>query len=64
MTTTSITEQLNAKKAALEASKAKNASPETVKALEAEIKQLESMVSGSQDKPKRRHSAFLDECSG
>jgi hypothetical protein len=64
MTTANITEQLNAKKAALEASRAKNASPETIKTLEADIKQLESMVSGNQDKPKRRHSAFLDECSG
>jgi hypothetical protein len=62
MTTTDIAEQIKVKKTALEALKAKNGNPETIKALENEISLLEG--SGAEVKPRRRHSAFLDECSG
>ncbi len=67
MTEAEIMEQINAKKRALETYRGSSASPNaaSIKALEDEIKQLESSLTGSQSAPKRpRRTAFLDECAG
>lgn len=60
--TTDVREQLSAKRVELEACKAKNASPEAIKELEDEVKKLE--MTAAESRPRRRSSAFLDECAG
>ena len=66
MTEAEIMEQINSKKTLLENYRsgklAGNAT--TVKTLEDEIKQLEASLTNTQPTPKRRRSAFLDECAG
>jgi hypothetical protein len=66
MTEAEIMEQINSKKALLEnyhdGKLEGNAT--TVKTLEDEIKQLESSLASVSATPKRRRSAFLDECAG
>jgi hypothetical protein len=61
MTEAEIMEQINQKRTALE--KARSSDPASVATLEEEIKKLESSLTGEQ-KPRRRRSAFLDECAG
>lgn len=66
MTSEEIKEQLKTKKATLESYRSGStpANPAAVKALEDEIKQLESAVSSGQPihRSPRRSSSFLDDC--
>jgi hypothetical protein len=66
MTEAEIMEQINKKKGTLEQYRQGNppASGSLVKALEDEIKQLETGLSSGQPAPKRVRRAFLDECAG
>jgi hypothetical protein len=67
MTEAEIMEKLNQKRTTLEQYKAGSTavSESEMKALEDEIKQLETSLSGGEAKPRRaRRTAFLDECAG
>jgi hypothetical protein len=62
MTEAEIMEQINTKKTQLENARNSPESATVVPKLEAEIKDLESSLTKAP--PKRRRSAFLDECAG
>ncbi len=67
MTEAEIMEQLNKKRTTLEEYKSGNVavSESEMKALEDEIKQLETSLSSAGARPRRpRRTAFLDECAG
>ncbi len=66
MTEAEIMEQINSKKVQLESYRSGKltGNATAVKTLEDEIKQLEASLTSSQPAPKRRRSAFLDECAG
>jgi len=63
MTEAEIMEQINTKKTQLENARSSPESATVVPKLEAEIKELESSLT-KPAAPKRRRSAFLDECAG
>jgi len=65
MTSAEIMDEIKNKKATLESYRSSNppTNPALVKALEDEIKQLESSLSAKQTGPlSRRRSSFLDDC--
>lgn len=66
MTEAEVMEQITKKRATLEQYKTSSppASASLVKALEDEIKQLESSLAGAAPAPRKRRTAFLDECAG
>lgn len=63
MTEAETIELINKKRNELEEKKARHASSALLKALEDEIKALESGVASEEPKKKRR-TVFLDECAG
>jgi hypothetical protein len=66
MTEAEIMEQINNKKALLENYRSGKliGNPTAMQTLEDEIKRLEDALTNAPTAPKRRRSAFLDECAG